>query len=107
MLYIKYIHKDTITNNFNEDQNRYFAPSETPFKERSINHTKEYKHQKYKKCSELLKCIFSLKSQDIVATIKLKIMKIIKGKVSINYWKLCLTETFLKIESFDVWKLVE
>ena len=46
-----------ITSNFNHDQNRPLEVSETPFKERFRNHTRNFKHQKYEKCTELSKYI--------------------------------------------------
>ena len=45
--------------------------------------------------------VWSLKSQGIVAIIKLRIMKRIKSKVSSNYCKLCLTEKFYIIQYPD------
>ena len=44
-----------ITSNFNRDQNRPLEVSETPFKERFRNHTRNFKYQKYEKCTELSK----------------------------------------------------
>ena len=52
-------------------------------------------------CTELSKYIWNLKSQAIVATIKLKIMKTIKNKVSCNYCKLCLTEKLYITETLE------
>ena len=48
------VYEATIQNNSNDDQKRYLEASETLFK----NHTRDYKHQKYKNCTELSKCIY-------------------------------------------------
>ena len=45
------VYKATITSNFHDDQNRHLEASDTPFKERFRNHTRNFKHQKHEKLS--------------------------------------------------------
>ena len=76
------IYKATITSNFNDDQNRHLGTSETTFKKRFRNYTRNFKHQKYEKRTELSKYIWSLKSQGILSTIKWRVIKRTMSKVS-------------------------
>ena len=78
---------------------RYLGASETPFKERFRNHTKDFKHKKYEKYTELSKYISNLKSQGIRQIVKWSIVKRVKSSVS--YSKLCLTENFYIIRSLN------
>ena len=79
----------------------YLGASETPFRERFRNHTRDFKHKRYEKMVWVSIYVWSLKSQGIVAIIKLRITKRIKSKVSSNYCKLCLTEKFYIIQYPD------
>ena len=78
---------------------RYLGASETPFKERFRNHTKDFKHKKYEKYTELSKYISNLKSHGIRKIVKWSIVKRVKSSVS--YSKLCLTENFYIIRSLN------
>ena len=50
------------------------------------------------KCTELSKYIWNLKYQDITPIVKWGIVKKVNRKVSLNYWKLYLTETVFIIK---------
>ena len=47
------VYEPTITNNFNDDQKKYLGVSETPFKERFRRYTRDFKHKKHEKCTEI------------------------------------------------------
>ena len=54
-----------VSNKSNNEYKRYLGASETPIKERFRNDTRDFKHKRYKKCTELLKYIWTLKSHGI------------------------------------------
>ena len=70
-------------------------------KKRFRNHTRNFKHKKYEKCTEISKYIWTLKSHGIILIVKWSLVKRVTGKPSANYRKLCLTETFYIIRSLD------
>ena len=61
----------------------------------------ETSNKKYKKCTELSKYTWSLKSHGITPTVKWSIVKRVNSKKIANYWKLCLTENFYIIQSLN------
>ena len=75
--------------------------SETLFKERFRNHTRDFKHEKYEKCTELSKFIWNLKSHGMTPIVKWSFVKRVSCKTAANYCKLCLTEKFYIIQSLD------
>ena len=54
---------------------KYLGAAETSFKERYSNHTRDFKHKKYMKYTELSKYIWSLKNQSITPIVKWIIFK--------------------------------
>ena len=56
------IYESQITNNTNDEHKKYLGAVETSFKERYSNHTRDFKHKKYMKCTKLSKYIWSLKN---------------------------------------------
>ena len=54
-----------VSNKSNNEYKRYLGASETPIKERFRNDTRDFKHKRYKKCTELSKYIWTLKSHGI------------------------------------------
>ena len=93
------IYEAQISSNTNDEHKTYLGTAETSFKERYSNHTRDFKHKKYMKCTELSKYIWNLKYQDITPIVKWGIVKKVNRKVSLNYCKLCLTENFFIIKS--------
>ena len=76
------------SNKTSDECKRYLGASETPFKERFRNHTRDFKHKKYDKCTELSKYIWSLKSYGITPVIKWRIVKKVNIKnhrITANY----------------------
>ena len=90
------VYEAKVSNKTNNECERYLGASETPFKEIFRNYTRDFKHKKYEKCTELSKYIRTLKSQGITP-----IVKRINSKTAANYCKLCLTEKFYIIQSLD------
>ena len=64
------IYETQITNNTNDEHKKYLGASETSLKERYSNHTRDFKHKKYMKCTKLSKHIWSLKDQGITPIVK-------------------------------------
>ena len=54
------IYDAQITNNTNDEHKEYLGAAEASFKERYSNHTQDFKHKKYMKCTKLSKYIWSL-----------------------------------------------
>ena len=59
--------------------NKYFGISETSFKDRFRNHTRDFCHKKYVNSTELSKYMWKLKDEKITANLKWNIMSIIHG----------------------------
>ena len=95
------IYEAQISNNTNYEHKKYLGAAETSFKERYSNHTRDFKHKKHMKCTELSKYIGNLKNQGITHIVKWRIVQKFNSKVSPNYCKLCLTEKLLIIKSLD------
>ena len=95
------VYEAKVSNKTSNGCKRYLSASETPFKERFRNHTRDFKHNKYDICTELSKYIWTLKSHGITPTVKWSIVKRVNSKTAANYCKLCLTENFYIIQSLD------
>ena len=65
MPYPSIIYQAQITNNTNDEHKKSLGAVETSFKERYSNHTRDFKHKKCMKSTELSKYIWSLKNQGI------------------------------------------
>ena len=100
-LTLNVIYEAQITNNANDEHKKYLGAPETSFKARYNNHTRDFKHKKYMKCTELSKYIWCLKNQRITPIDKWRIVKNVNSKVSPNYCILCLTEKSFIIKSLD------
>ena len=91
-LTLKVIYQANVTNNSNNDEKFYRGLVETPFKDHFRNHTKEFKHKKYYKKTELSKYIWQLKESDISPEISWEIIAQVYSNTRINFCVLCLTE---------------
>ena len=47
-----------VTNAVSEDMKKYIGPADTTFKDRHSNHKRDFKHQKYRNCTELAKYVW-------------------------------------------------
>ena len=88
------VYQATVTNNKDDVERIYYGLCETAFKERYRNHTSSFRH-------ELSNYIWALKKDKIVPSIKWKILRIVRGKPTSNYCRLCLTEKFSIINSIE------
>ena len=100
-LTLNVIYDAQITNNANDEHKKYLGASETSFKERYNNHTRDFKHKKYMESTELSKYIWCLKNQRIRPIDKCRIVKKVSCKVSPSNCTLCLTEKSFIIKSLD------
>ena len=57
----KVIYKATVVNNSDDEKQVYFGASDTPFKEKYCNHTRDFNHKHYSKWIQLSKYIWQLK----------------------------------------------
>ena len=48
----KFVYQAKVSNKTNNEFKRYLGASETQFKERLRNHTRDYEHKEYEKCNE-------------------------------------------------------
>ena len=95
------VHEAKVFNKTNNKCKRYLGASETPFKERFRNHTRDFKHRKYEKCTELSEYIWTQKSHGITPIDKWSIVKRVNKKTVASYGKLYVTGTFYIIQSLD------
>jgi len=95
------VYETSVKNNTNTETKRYIGLSETPFKTRYSNHLKDFKHNQYKKNTELSKYVWELKDQAITPSITWKIIKNVNSKTQSNYCKLCLYEKLYIMDSLD------
>ena len=51
------IYEASISSNTNDKHKKYLGVAETSFKERYSNYTRDFKHKRYMKCTELSKYI--------------------------------------------------
>lgn len=100
------VYKATVMNNANDESKFYYGVSETPFKERFRNHTKEFKHAKYRNSTELSKYIWKLKDASITPLVSWEIAAKVYSKTKIDYCKLCLTEKLFIINCFNDHRLL-
>ena len=88
------MYKAKVSNETNDECKRCGGAFGRPFKERFRNHTRDFKHKMYEKCTELSEYNWTLKSHGITPIIKWSIVKTVSSKTPANYCKLHLTEIF-------------
>ena len=71
---------------------KYFGISETPFKDRYNNHTRDFRHKEYVNSTELSKYIWKLKDEGETPSITWNIMSVVNCRPRGGVWRLCLTE---------------
>ena len=88
----------TVPCNINKDvENICSGLCETAFNERHRNHTSSFRHEKNRNETELSNYIWALKKDKVVPSIKWKILRIVCGKPTSNFCRLCLTEKFFTL----------
>ena len=82
------MYRATVTNVVNEDMVKYIGLVDTTFKERHSNHNRDFKHQKYRNCTELTEYVWELKEENIAPVIKWEILNqfmAVLNKASVFY----------------------
>ena len=97
----KIIYRAYVENDTNSETKFYFGLTETPFKDRFGNHTRDFKHKTYSKSTELSKYIWDLKDRGINPIVKWSIFEKIYSNTKINYCKLCLLGKLYIIDFID------
>ena len=93
------VYQASVTNYEDDVDKIYYGLCETAFKERYQNHTSSFRYEKNRNKTEVPNYIWALKKDKIVPSIKLKLLRIVCGKSTSNYCRLCLTEKFFIINS--------
>ena len=75
--------------------------TETSFKVRFGNHTKDFNHKKYIKSTELSKYIWLLKDNNITPQFTWEMIAQVYANTRVNFCVLCLTEKLKIIDVFD------
>ena len=86
------IYRADVSNDENSNKKFYLGLADTLFKERYINHTRDFKHEKYENCTELAKYIWQLKRNNINFSIKCSMASNVSGNPSSIIRPLCITE---------------
>ena len=73
----------------------YFGTSETTFKQRHSNHSRDIKYIKYQHSTELARYLWQLKNNSITYDIKWAIASKVHGYASSLKCKLCLIEKYI------------
>ena len=97
----KIIYQAEVTNDKNDDKKTYIGLTENTFKQRHSNHVKSFNHKKYAKETELPNYIWDLKDNNKQPSIRWKILKTIKSRLSPKQCILCLSEKFFIIKNLD------
>ena len=84
MFYSQYCVQGKVSNKTNNEYKRYLGVSKTPFKERFRNHTRDFKHKKYEKCTKHSKYIWTLKSRRIIPIVRRIVVKRVNSKTAAN-----------------------
>ena len=93
----KVIYEATVVNDTDDEKRVYFGASETTFKDRYRNHTRDFNHERYSKCTELSKYIWQLKRNKKIPSIEWKIVRKVFSDAKSNYCLLCLKEKYFII----------
>ena len=99
LFFFSFLSLATVTNNKDDIEKIYDGLCKTAFEERYWNHTSYFRHEDNRNQTELSSYIWALKKDKIVPSIKWKILRIVRGKPTSNYCRLCLTEKFFIINS--------
>ena len=97
----KIVYRADVKNLTNDEKKFYLGVTETTFKERFGNHTRDFKYSKYRNSTELSKYIWELKDANISPEIEGNIVTEALSKTQLNFCKLCLSEKFYIIKSLN------
>ena len=79
------LYRAMFTNAVNEDIKKYIGLADTTFKEKHSNHKRNFKHQKYRNCTELAKYVWELKVENIAPIIKWEMLNKVYGNPKQKY----------------------
>ena len=79
----------------------YLGATETLLNERFDNHTRDFKHPKYRNSTELSKYVRELKDAHISPVTEWSIATKVLPKTQLNFCKLCVSEKFYIIKSLN------
>ena len=97
----KIVYRADVKNLTNDEKKFYLGVTETPFKERFGNHTRDFKHFKYRNSTELSKYLWELKDAHISPVMEWSILTKVLSKIQLNFCKFCLSEKFYIIKSLN------
>ena len=86
-----------MVNNSDDEKRAYFGASDTTFKDRHRNHTRDFTHERYSKFTELSKYIWQLKRNKKIPSTEWKIVRKAFSDAKRNYCLLCLKEKYFTI----------
>ena len=79
-----------MVNNSDDEKRVYFGASDTTFKDRYRNHTRDFNHERYSKCTELPKYIWQLKrNKKKIPSTEWQIVRKVFSEAKSNYCLLC------------------
>ena len=88
------VYRADVKNLTNDEKKIYVRVTETSFKERFSNHTRDFKHLQYRDSTELWKYIWELKDAYISPVTEWSIVTKVLSKTQLNFCKLCFSEKF-------------
>ena len=91
----KIIYRADVENGTNSEMKFYFGLTETPFKDRFANQTRDFKHKTYSKSTDLSNYIWDLKDRGINTMVQWPNIEKIYSNTKINLCKLCLLEKLI------------
>ena len=97
----KIVYRADVKNLTFDEKKFYLGVTETPFKERFGNHTRDFKYPKYRNSTELSKYLWELKDANISPEIEWSIVTKVLSKTQLNFCKLCRSEKFYIIKSLN------
>ena len=95
------IYRADIENNANDGTKIYHGCAETYFKAKFANHNKDVNHEQNKKSTELSKCIWLLKEDQMMSRIRWSVVEKVYDRTKIIFCPLCLAEKVHHIEHFN------
>ena len=96
----KIVYRADVKNLINDEKKFYLGVTETPFKERFGNHTRDFKHPKYRNSTELSKYVWEFKDAHITSYWMEHCYKSVI-KSTIFFCKLCLSQKFFIIKPLN------
>ena len=100
-LTLKIVYRADVKNLTNDEEKICLGVTDPPFKERFANHTRDFKHPKYRNSTELSKYVWELKDIRLSPVIKWSIVAKFLSKTLLRFCNLCLSQKIYIIKSFS------